>query len=228
MTLDIENFRGQTAAQIETTLLANGYQAVQAPDPLCRTFRDSQSTHLVRLSNVPDLSAAFCAACQADHNNCFLPAIFSHATLGPALHISVSENLVRLEELSNEPSITLFGHARAVSSFFAGDEMHKDVHRCMTYEPRLVLAAKALIDVALKGNNNPANTTLDPCGNSIWFRNNKEGCQTVYASPFMVDSGKTAAICKDELQWMKTRFSDQEMAACRSAYWRDTHANAAP
>lgn len=228
MTLEIENFRGQTAAQIAKALLADGYQAVKTPDPLCRTFRDSQATHLVRLSKIPDLSAAFCEACQANPDNQMLPTIFSHATLGPSLHVSVSENLMQLEELSKEPRITLFGHARAVSSFLAGDEMHRDVHRCMTYEPNLVAAAKTLIDVALKGNNHPSNTTLNPCGDSIWFRDNQGGCQTVYASPFMVDSGKTPATCKDELQWMKTRFSEQEMAATHSAYWRDTQPNAAP
>lgn len=224
MTIDIENFRGQTAEQITKTLLADGYQAVKTPDPLCRIFRDSQSSHLVRLSDTPRLSAAFCAACQADDDNGFLPKIFSHATFGPDLHVSVSENLVRLEEISQEPSITLFGHARAVSSFFAGDDMHKDVHRCMTYEPRLLSAAHALVAVAMK--DGAPQTAINPCGDSIWFRNNKQGCQTVYADPFMAASGKSNTDCRNDLQWIETRLSEQERMASYSPYWRDTHANA--
>ena len=222
---NLEDFRGQTAKQITKTLLAKGYQAVSSPHPSSRFFRDPQSDHLVRLSETPRLTAAFCAACQASNDNNFLPKIFSHATLGPTLHVSVSENLHRLEEIGAQPNITLFGHARAVSSFLAGDEMHKDVHRCMLFEQPIIDAAQTLIAVALKdchaasAASEPA-FTLDPCGDSIWFRSGEGNCQTIYADPFMA-SPKDPAETLKELQWMERRFSSQERDAEKSAFWRD-------
>lgn len=239
MIADLGQFHGHTAEQLTNTLIADGYREIPSTTPLSRVFRDAQETHLVRLSNTPSLSAAFCAASRIYYRAnpdkaVFLPQVFRHATINPSLHVAVTENLLRLDEAADPSEHTLFGHARAVSSLFAGDEMHKDVHRCMTLEPSLLQAIRMIIRIGLgetrktiaaetrqQGQNSlPAAFAINPQGDSIWFRCNGSGFRTVYADPFCESTDSPKDIL-EQLTWMDRRFKNKEIMAASSRFWRD-------
>jgi hypothetical protein len=212
-----KSFEGQTAEQIVTRLLADAYTPVALNDPRTRLFRDAKGDHLIRLSTAPQLAEAFCDACQKNSGNVFLPQIFSHAALGPDLHIAISENLVTAEEAEKNP-VTLFGHARAVSSLFEGDEMHADVHKLMVMDKNILDAVQAIFGCGLKlCKESPV--ALDLRGSSILFRSNAKGCQTIYANP-LIASTETAEESLKKLQWIEKRFSEAERNAPKSPYWR--------
>lgn len=212
-----KSFQGQTAEQIVTRLLADAYTPVAFNDPRTRIFRDATGDHLIRLSTAPQLAEAFCNACQQNDGNVFLPKIFSHAALGPALHIAITENLKTVEE-ADKNHATLFGHARAVSSLFEGDEMHADVHKLMIMDKNILNAVQMISNCALDlCTETPV--ALDPCGASILFRTNGVFCQTVYASP-LIASTETAEKSLKKLQWIEKRFSESERNAPNSLYWR--------
>lgn len=228
MTPDLKKFRGQSTPSIINSLLADGYMAINPSNLHCQIFRDSAATHLIRLSPKPCLSAAFAKACLLEKENGFLPKIHSHMTLNTDLHATVTENLRCIEEIEEGRKITVFGHARAVSSFLAGDEMHMHVHKCMSHDPQLLGAARTIASVAMKAFKSVPETAINPSGDSIWFRVNDAGCQTVYANPYFLTKDKTAQECRNDLQWITKRLTETERMAPMSAYWRDTHPVAKP
>jgi len=215
-----KSFQGQTAEDIVTRLLADAYTPVVSADPQTRIFRDAKESHLIRLSTAPSLADAFCKACQANKGNSFLPDVFSHATLGPDLHVSVTENLISSCE-TGHAEITMFGHARAVSSLFEGDEMHAPVHKFMAQDETLLNAVRTIFNCGLALCQDPAAPAvmIDPRGQSILFRANEKGCQTVYANP-LIASDQSKAESLKKMQWIIARFSDCERHAPHSPYWR--------
>ena len=208
-------FQGQNAEEIVTRLLADAYTPVASADPKTRIFRNAQKDHLVRLSSTPLLTEAFCAACQKNTGNRFLPEIFAHATLGPDLHISITENLVTAAEAHENP-VTVSGHAHAVAALFEGDDIHGEVHKYMIQDAQILEAVQAISGCALELCKKTP-TAIDSSPDGILFRLNEQGCQTIYANP-LIPGDKADALQK--LQWIEKRFSAKERSATHSPYWR--------
>lgn len=209
---DLKSFQGHSVDQVIARLNADGYQEVES-----HIYRSADASHLLHLSNAPDLSAAFCRACQNGPANEFLPVVYDHATVSADLHISATENMRVVSEFEENMRTTVFGHARAVSSMFEGDEMHAIVHRCMTHDDVMRQAMMRVVDCAL-GTKKPV--TIDPCGASIMFRYNENGCRTVFARPFVAREDLTLKDCQKHLNWIKARHSQAERDSFASPYWR--------
>lgn len=208
---DLKSFQGHNTDQIIARLNADGYQEIDS-----LLYRSPDAGHMVRLSNAPDLMSAFCKACQGGRKNEFLPRIFDHAVVAPGLHVSVTENLLSVKDFEAATTTTVFGHARAVSSMFEGDEMHAVVHRCMASDPAMRAAILKIANCAL---GTKAPVTLNPRGETILFRHDENGCRTVFANPLLVRENLSAKACAQHLNWVKKRFSKAERDAPSSAYW---------
>lgn len=208
---DLKSFQGQTYNEVIARLNADGYQEIDS-----QVFRSADASHLLRLSNAPDLSDAFCRACQNDTQNDFLPIVYDHATISTDLHISLTENMRSVNEFDPSMFSTVFGHARAVSSMFEGDEMHSAVHRCMSNDATMRAAMERIVDCAM---NIKKPVTIDPCGKSIMFRYNENGCRTVFARPLIAREDLPLQACEKNLHWIKQRLSQAEREAPASPYW---------
>jgi hypothetical protein len=208
---DLKTFQNHSSCQVTARLIADGYQEIEP-----QVYRSKDASHLLHLSNAPDLTAAFCRACQAKPVNEFLPVVFDHATIAADLHISVTENLHSINEFKDAQHTTLFGHARAVSSLFEGDEMHAVVHRCMVGDDVMRSAMMRIVDAGLSAKK-PA--TINPRGDSIMFRYNDNGCRTVYAHPFIARDDLTLKASENHFNWIKTRHSQAERDSLASPYW---------
>jgi|GEM_PF-6089905 hypothetical protein len=208
---DLKSFQGHSSNQIIARLNADGYQEIDS-----QVYRSADASHLLHLSNAPDLTAAFCRACQDGAPNEFLPVVYDHATISSDLHVSVTENMRCVSEFEANMHTTVFGHARAVSSMFEGDEMHADVHRFMASDDTMRDAMMRVVDCAL---DTKKSVTIDPCGNSIMFRHNENGCRTVFARPFVARDDLSPKECEKHLNWIKNRHSQAERDAAASPYW---------
>ena len=208
---DLKSFQGHSSNQVIARLNADGYQEIES-----HVYRSADASHLLHLSSAPDLTAAFCRACQNGPANEFLPVVYDHATIASDLHISVTENMRSVREFEGSMHTTVFGHARAVSSMFEGDEMHAVVHRCMANDNVMRDAMLRVVDCAM---DTQKPVTIDPCGNSIMFRYNENGCRTVFARPFVARDDLSLKDSKKHLNWIKDRHSQTERNSFASPYW---------
>lgn len=208
---DLKCFQGHSKNEVIARLNADGYQEIEF-----QVYRSADASHLLHLSNAPDLSAAFCRACQNGPANEFLPIVYDHATISSDLHVSVTENMRGVKEFGDDMHSTVFGHARAVSSMFEGDEMHAVVHRCMANDNVMRDAMMRIVDCALE---TKKSVTIDPCGNSIMFRYNENGCRTVFARPLVARNDLPQQCSEKHLNWIKARHSEVERDSFASPYW---------
>ena len=218
---------GPTMGQVIALLLVNGYKPVGGGDSPCRTFRDATGSHLLTLSDTPALAAAFCRACGQTPRNPHLPKILAQKILGPNLHVRVSENLLCSGDYASESErTTRFGHARAFSTLFEGDEMHRAVHLLMVspalQESSHLIAAIRLITACGKAFCNTRPSTahpvrLDPRGSSVMFRPGSG--EAVFANPLIRDENASVGACRARLEWVEARFSAQELDKPSPPYW---------
>lgn len=208
-------------------LLLNGYSPVNRGDPACRTFRDSESRHLLTLSSTPALAAAFCRACLETPENPHLPRILAQTMLGPEVHVRMTENLLCSGDYADENErTTRFGHARAFSTLFEGDEMHRAAHPLMVspalQESGKLIAAIRLIAACGKAFCNPSvpaalPVRLDADGKSVLFRPGSN--EAVFADPLIVTGEAVPQSCHARLEWVEARFSAQELDKPSPPYW---------
>lgn len=216
---DLAAFQGLSIRQAIQRLIPLGYAPLDV-GPGCRIFRDAPGSHLMTLSPVPVLAEAFSTACAQNPPNPHLPKLFESRTLGPALHIRVTENLNACTDFPVDTHKTICGLARAFSSLFAGDDIHINVHPELCKNEPLLDAVHRVIACG-EGVNDPARTgalavRIENRGHSVMFR--PDSNEPVYASP-LVPARQSLKTSYQRLQLVKTRFTPEEMANPDSVYW---------
>jgi hypothetical protein len=216
---DLDSFRDLTVYKAIARLLPLGYKPVDN-SPGCRIFRDAAKTHLLTLSSVPALAEEFNRACDTNRSNPHLPKIFESRTLGPSLHVRISENLNACTDFPEEERITICGLARAFSSLFEGDDIHVNVHPALRQDEKLLGAVRSVIacgeELTRPANDSALPVKIEHRGHSVFFRPGTN--EPVFASP-LVPACAPVAVCHDRLQMVKTRFTEAEMTRADSPYW---------
>ncbi len=213
--IELQQFDGLSIDEIIARLETLGYtRLADKPDASAdsaearakRTthmFRDPDTTHIVRIARMPELTRTFAAVCREHGDNPFFPHIFSDGKTADGAHITVMENLQTPAELGGvRPGI-----ARAFATLPSRSRKdHFDVYKYLLADERaqpwLPQAVKAIAQAlatafhtgtaALDYNSRVSKTAADGTPPCVLFRTQAqhgkttpmEGAQPVFAAPF--------------------------------------------